>query len=212
MVKRCAKCKEEKPYTLFSKDKGRKDGYQPYCKACYRAYYHANHKKLRRKQADYYEKNKEWFREHNKNYYKENRDTVLATNRQWVADNYDRAQEYKHEWYENNKDYHAKQGKEWARNNPDSARLVWQRRRARERQLPNTLTSDEWEAIKTTSDNRCLCCGRSDVKLTMDHIIPLSSDGGTTADNIQPLCLSCNSIKHTKTIDYRIKEGASSRP
>ncbi len=39
--------------------------------------------------------------------------------------------------------------------------------------------------------------------LTPDHIIPLSQKGPNTIDNIQPLCLNCNSSKGTKTIDYR---------
>ena len=40
-------------------------------------------------------------------------------------------------------------------------------------------------------------------KLTVDHIVPVSLGGKNTIDNLQPLCLTCNSKKHNKIIDYR---------
>lgn len=67
------------------------------------------------------------------------------------------------------------------------------------------LTSKEWDAIKNEFCNCCVACGvpGKDSPLTIDHVIPLSAGGAHTADNVQPLCKSCNSRKHTKTIDYR---------
>lgn len=64
------------------------------------------------------------------------------------------------------------------------------------------FAADEWETLCEAYNNRCLACG--EVKpLTADHIIPLYKGGSNTIDNIQPLCFSCNSTKHTKCIDYR---------
>lgn len=48
----------------------------------------------------------------------------------------------------------------------------------------------------------CLNCGTMD-NLSIDHVVPLAAGGPNTPDNLQVLCVSCNSIKHTKTIDYR---------
>lgn len=66
-----------------------------------------------------------------------------------------------------------------------------------------SFTIDEWTTLINKYKNMCLCCKRTDVEITADHIIPLSKGGSNTIDNIQPLCRSCNSSKGIKTIDYR---------
>lgn len=81
-------------------------------------------------------------------------------------------------------------------------------RRARKRNLPATLTVEQWHDVLNTYDNRCLRCGRDDVSLTIDHIIPIVKGGHHSINNVQPLCLPCNSTKHTKIIDYRPDRGS----
>lgn len=65
----------------------------------------------------------------------------------------------------------------------------------------------QWEALKKKYNYMCLCCKQFEplIKLTEDHIVPLSFGGTNYISNIQPLCGSCNSIKHTKTLNF-IKE------
>ena len=66
-----------------------------------------------------------------------------------------------------------------------------------------TYTHAEWETLCAHYDHRCLCCGERR-PLTVDHVIPLSRGGSNTVDNLQPLCLSCNDRKGSRTIDYRL--------
>jgi len=65
-------------------------------------------------------------------------------------------------------------------------------------------TFGEWDLLKKQYGYTCPCCNKSepDIKLTLDHIIPLSKGGTNNIENIQPLCMDCNLRKHTKTIRY----------
>jgi 5-methylcytosine-specific restriction endonuclease McrA len=81
---------------------------------------------------------------------------------------------------------------------PDKA--TCHRRRAKQRSA-----GEQWAPLKERYNYTCLCCGRRepDIKLTPDHVIPLDDPGTGYISNIQPLCLSGNSTKGTRTIDYR---------
>jgi len=65
-------------------------------------------------------------------------------------------------------------------------------------------TFGEWENLKAQYNWTCPCCGKSEpeIKLTEDHIIPLSKGGSDLIENIQPLCKNCNCKKHTKIIKF----------
>ncbi|MCR4307081.1 MAG: HNH endonuclease [Candidatus Berkelbacteria bacterium] len=67
-------------------------------------------------------------------------------------------------------------------------------------------TQGEWETLKARYNWTCPSCKRKEpeVTLTEDHIIPLSKEGTDYIENIQPLCKSCNSVKHSKVIKFEI--------
>jgi 5-methylcytosine-specific restriction endonuclease McrA len=78
-------------------------------------------------------------------------------------------------------------------------------RRARIAQNGGTITGREWSDLKKKYNFTCLCCKRREpeIKLCLDHVIPIARGGPNTIENAQPLCVSCNTKKQTKTIDYR---------
>ena len=81
----------------------------------------------------------------------------------------------------------------------------WNDKRGRPRAYAG-LSRKEWKKLKNRYGNKCLCCGRSDLRLEADHIIPVSRGGTNDRDNIQPLCHPCNVKKSAQTIDYRRQE------
>lgn len=75
-------------------------------------------------------------------------------------------------------------------------------RRASQNGNAGTFTQKEWLDILDRYGHKCLSCGTKS-RIAVDHVIPLSRGGTNTADNLQPLCRTCNSTKGAKTIDYR---------
>lgn len=53
-------------------------------------------------------------------------------------------------------------------------------------------------AVYKRDDYRCQKCGRKNIDLEVDHIIPISKGGKTTMDNLQTLCHKCNMLKSDK--------------
>ena len=136
--------------------------------------------------------------------------------------------EYQRNWYSQNAERGREHSRKYRRNHPDSTREYHseynrsdrgkERLKSYNKQHPEknanrrglakhagTYTLQEWQYLKGIYNYTCLCCGRQepDIKLTPDHVIPLSRGGGNTIENIQPLCLDCNRRKGAKKTDYR---------
>jgi hypothetical protein len=110
--------------------------------------------------------------------------------------------EYNRKWNDTNKEYHREYQRKWNEANPDKMRSHNQAHLARKAGNGGSFTDKEWQDLCERYDYRCLCCGEQK-KLTADHVIPVAKGGTSYIDNIQCLCRSCNSKKHTKEIDYR---------
>ena len=132
-------------------------------------------------------------------YQKANRAREQARYKAWKAKHPEAVKEHSRNWARKHPEYIKANLKQWRATNPLKAAEQDNRRRARKQGAFGTYTADEFKALGTT----CLCCGRADIPMTADHIVPLSKGGRNDIGNIQPLCRGCNSSKGTKTIDYR---------
>jgi len=97
--------------------------------------------------------------------------------------------------------------KRWNNNHREKRRFYNKQRRIRRIYSIGSHTFGEWELLKKQYGYTCPACGRkeTEIVLTEDHIIPLIKGGSNYIENIQPLCQSCNSKKHTKIIKFNIK-------
>lgn len=195
----CKKCGIEKPINEFGKESSKKDGIRPWCKSC--AIQAANNwrinnpEKARETDRKAYEKiNKEKKREYGKKWYHENIEKIKEKLREYKLKRGDEISRKANE-----------RTKKWIAENPEKRAEQQRNRRARKHNNGGTITANEWENLKRKYNYTCLCCGKRepDVKITLDHVIPLILGGSHSIDNAQPLCFSCNSSKQAKHIDYR---------
>ena len=186
--KKCTICKQLKPVSEFYKDTQRGDGFYTKCKKCHALLV-----------ANWQQKNSEKFRQVNREWKKTHPENRRIHSRTAARRHPDKRRAYGILWREKNPDY----GRNWRRNNLDKVRNYQQIRYVRQKGNGGNMTVDEWHSILDFYGHRCLCCGRDDVKLTIDHVLPIFLGGTHTVENVQPLCGPCNSSKRFKHIDYR---------
>jgi 5-methylcytosine-specific restriction endonuclease McrA len=215
VVKKCPKCDALKEANAFSVDRRSPDGLCAYCKECerarLRAYYQDHKDERNRASADYHARNRDQMQAKHHEYWAANADAFLGKHRAYYRENRDsilvQQAAYRQEHItvkrQRDKSYCARPDVKERRSEINAEHKHV--RRARENGNGGRFSAAQWRALKTMFANRCLRCGRSEpeIKLTPDHIVPLSKGGRNDIDNIQPLCLTCNMSKGTTTIDYR---------
>lgn len=184
-----------------------RQGKKPWCKACVdeynHAYYAANRERLQAQQRKYeaahrqdaLDRNREWRKknsrsEQNKRHYAKHRQSELVRGRAKRAANLEGERARARDYY---------------RRNPEKFKPLYHKRRAMKLGNGGTYTSQEWRNLCVRYNHTCLCCGKQEpeIKLTPDHVTPLSKGGRNDIANIQPLCRACNISKNARTIDYR---------
>mgnify|MGYP001620045427 FL=1 len=98
-------------------------------------------------------------------------------------------------------------------NDLEKARFQRHTYKMRKKNAQGTHTLEAWLGLKAFYNFMCLCCKRFEpkIRLTEDHIVPLSMGGSDDISNIQPLCVQCNTSKFTKTVNYTVKEVNNNR-
>jgi len=193
----CRKCKTEKALQNFAKDPTRRGGLSYWCKDCHKSY---NKNRLITLQIKEKRKNTAL------KYYYSHKKECLLRHKRWVKNNKDRDVSLKKKWREKNKEKSRVDYNNWVKQNPDKISILNKNKRARKTGAVGNHTLGEWEKLKKKYGYACPRCKKQEpeIKLTEDHITPLSKGGGNGIDNIQPLCRSCNSIKGTTTNYYII--------
>lgn len=206
----CTRCKAVLPASSFYRSKDHKSGLTNWCKDCFSLYRKQTIDAVRARQHQHYEDG--GGREYHRQYYLAHQDEILARDSEWRKTRKDIKQKYDEKYRAEHREHRADLHSVYYKNHPEKFRASFHARRAREKNALGRFTDKDWQEILDAYGNKCLCCGQSDIPLTIDHIVPLSLGGTNTKDNLQPLCSSCNSKKNAQTIDYRNDRFLYARP
>lgn len=181
-MKTCTKCKQEKPFTLFSLNSKTKDGYQAHCKQC-KLEYQRNNPNRKAVSAKYREANKELCNARSVASAQKKPEHYSAKMRAWSKANHEHLLQRRRSWY-------AKNSAE------DIARV--RRRMGKIREAERRLSLAECAEIQGFYDFCRIFRG-----FEVDHIVPLNGktvSGLHVPANLQVLPRSVNRSKSNKFV------------
>ncbi len=193
MMKRCARCGQEKPVEEFHRNKRMADGYAQYCKTCQaqaaREYYLRHAAQVKEKSKAYRERDPEATAQMRRREYERHAETYRERARKWTEDHPERVRENKRRYRQERPDV-------WRKHNT--------LRRARRKGA--TVGEVNFEEIVARDGGRCWICGRPVTEETrqFDHVIPLSKGGEHSTRNIRLACQFCNYSKHDRLVTHQM--------
>lgn len=180
-TKLCRSCGETKAVTEFQKATRRKDGLQPYCRACHAQRYQENRERLLQAARKRYRANPQPHKDRAKD---------------WAHANPERRREIIASYSRRHVEQLTAKGREWREKHPEMVREKERRRREHIRQLGTRITKKDREERASMFGHRCYICGESCTG--MDHVKPLNAGGLHVPANLRPCCSRCNSRKGTQ--------------
>lgn len=200
--KTCTKCRETKPLNEFGRDKNRRDGLNPWCKACNRANvkrYNAAHRdEINAKRKAQYAAEPELYKRRVREYARRNSEVVRAGKRRYYQENRDRVRAYMAEYYRRDPQRCRDISARAKAKKPEHYRMVAAAcaavRRARLRAVQQVpFTTEQMAQRLAYHGNRCWMCGAPGT--TVDHVKPIIAGGPNMLANLRPACRPCNSGK-----------------
>jgi len=202
-MKTCGKCKLEKPFEDFSKNKSTKDGLASYCKSCKAKAARGSRDKHKKAISD---RKKEKYR-NDSDYREAAKARADKTRKAFTQIDIDRRNKYRRDRYAADPTQRKLHNKRWRDDNPDKIHAKVHRRLA----VKHATVSDEWERAEVfeSAGWKCFYCGvdvgprGADNKYRpneaqADHFTPLNNGGTNERKNIVCSCGRCNIRKSDK--------------
>lgn len=153
-----------------------------------------------------YKEHIEEIKDRSKQWAKENPDKRKKISKRWNKNNPEKSKAISKRWAMENKERKKETNRLWRESNPERVKeiriIAENKRRSLKEKNGGSFTIEEWDCLKKKCNYTCLMCEKKEpeIKLTIDHIIPISKGGNNWIENIQPLCRSCNTRKGVKII------------
>lgn len=186
-LKKCSKCGKVKKLVEFSIDRrNKKNGRQSRCKDCNKNYYNSNRDKIiNSSKATYYTDHDETLERRRKLRGRPGEKIKKART--------DRAHYIKNsKWFNVNSAHIINYWKSWYFNPLIKEKL--------KKNGNNTLTLAQVEKLFNRHPY-CAYCGKFNIKLILDHIVPINRGGQNCIGNINIACEYCNSAKGDKLLE-----------
>jgi 5-methylcytosine-specific restriction endonuclease McrA len=118
----------------------------------------------------------------------------------WLDKNREERKKYCREWHKEHRESERKKHRQWKLDNPEKNAAHERKRRQNAANVGGEgITVEQQNQLYEDYCYRCAYCGKK-VKLTLDHIVPVSKGGRHEIDNAVPACASCNSSKGNKSL------------
>jgi 5-methylcytosine-specific restriction endonuclease McrA len=210
--KYCRTCDHWKCQQAFSRDHKGANGFSATCKECVKSYQQAHIDRINERRRERWQENTERYNARQQAYHDRHPERKKESDRKYRLKHTEEAQAYSKVYRARKKtdaDFRARKreyNQQYIQLRPEKSAQYFNNRRARVLQAEGSFTSKEWKKLCKYYQYTCLCCRKCEpeIKLTVDHVIPLSRGGSNSIENLQPLCQSCNSSKSTQIIDYRV--------
>lgn len=202
-------------------------------RAAYGKKYQEEHReKCRKLRMRSYYKNRDKELKQAKEYQALHKEEYNFRSKQWAIDNPERNTKMKKAYRNKNKKilkekrkvWYQKVGKYIPKKNNKEYHIEYRRTHVPQILFNNKLRTDrfrgavghhsykDWEELKKYYYYTCPICLRSEpeIRLTRDHIVPITKRGSNFIGNILPMCQSCNSKKHNHFLIQLKKEYSKS--
>lgn len=203
LYSRCKKCIQAIAEANYEREAKRK-----------REWYLNNKEKAASYSREHYQKNRSEYLERFRVYRQNNPEIIKQGQKAWYEKNKETAKQRSKERYEENKEEILEKMKEYRKRNAGRIKAYFKeydkspermeynrtakaKRKAVVRNLPSTLTHEQWMSCLVYFNGQCAYCGGEE-ELQQEHVVPVSRGGGLTPCNIIPACSSCNNSKKDK--------------
>lgn len=205
----CRGCGVEKDLGEFYAAARNSDGRMGKCKSCVKRSVRGNRRDRVEQYAEYERSrsNLPHRVEARGEYQREHKEGLAEYKKRWAEKNEERVAAYKRNHYKLNREEVISRSKRWAEDNPRKVAAAKANNRRKRRAVKHAsdghFTTKEFEELCDKYGKKCLRCGRAEIVLEADHVVPLTKGGSDDISNIQPLCGPCSRSKFTGALDYR---------